>query len=60
MDTQTLAWGVVLITAAVFLSGIFIAFVYVAVRAAALAWYRTKLEHLRDVIKHLGRNGDAL
>lgn len=42
------------------IAGGLVAFVYVAVRAAAIAWYRTRLEHLRKVWKYIGRNGELL
>lgn len=60
MDTLNFAWGVIFLVAGLIAAGFFIAFVYVAVRAGAIAWFRTKREYLRDYVKHLGKNGELM
>lgn len=34
--------------------------VYVLIRTAGIAWYRSKYDHFKKVMKQLGRNGDIL
>lgn len=60
MDSYTLAWGVLTIATGVFSAAFFVAFVYVSFRAAGVAWYKSKFEHLRKVLREFGKNGDLL
>lgn len=60
MTGYYLALGFLLFVLAVVAAGALIAFGYAMSRAVALGWFKTKLEHLRQVAKHFGKNGDAL
>jgi hypothetical protein len=51
-EVENLLWGALGIIA-------FVLLCYAGSRAAAVAWYRTKLEYLRSVMKEGNRNGEG-
>ena len=60
MDSYTLAWGILILASGVVCAGFFVAVVFATVRAAGVAWYKSRYEHIRKVIREFGKNGELL
>jgi len=60
MTSYTLAWGILSVVAIVIAAAFFIIVVYISIRAAGVAWYKSKYEHLRKVLREFGKNGESL